>query len=459
MTSPTTAEQYIAMNRFGLGASPRDLGRLGRDPVKSVEAISQVRVPETLSGLPGSANMLRDTYALQNIPKTERKSVRRQLNAVRQRTERAHLLHAVTTQDTLVERLVLFWANHFTVSRTRGVIGHAIPAYITEAIRPHVLGSFGDMLLAVMRHPVMLTYLDNISSVGPNSRQGRRRDRDLNENLAREALELHTLGVEGGYSQDDVISLAKMLTGWGVNRNGRKDLGIDDIGRADTAGIGTFAFRGAAHEPGAKTLLGKTYSDSGEQQAAEAFRDLAVHPSTARHIARKFCSHFLGSTPDSAVGSLESRFLETNGDLLALTRALIRHPLAWRAPGASIKPPYSYLVAAIRVAEDPGKATALPAKLFGGALQSMGQPLHRAPSPEGWSDAGGDWVTAATLSRRLEWAQAVAGRMEVGPEPDDLYDIVAGPLAEPDARKLIASAPSREQGVALAIASPAFQRR
>ena len=233
----------------------------------------------------------------------------------------ARFRQASTTDAAFLERLVMFWSNHFCVSANKGPVRGIAGAYEREAIRPFVLGRFADMLLAVEKHPAMLIYLDNQQSVGPNSRAGTNRGLGLNENLAREILELHTLGVGGGYSQEDVTNLARILTGWTV---GNLANALSEPGK--------FFFAAARHEPGERTVVGKRYSDRGVQSGEEVLRDLAAHPATAAHIARKLAQHFVAEAPPPAlVARLEKTFLDTGGDLGALAKTLATSEEAWQA--------------------------------------------------------------------------------------------------------------------------------
>ena len=203
----------------------------------------------------------------------------------------ARIEHARTTDAAFLERLVMFWSNHFCVNANKGAVLGMAGAFEREAIRPHVLGRFADMLLAVEQHPAMLIYLDNQASTGPNSQVGRNRGRGLNENLAREILELHTLGVDGGYTQADVTNLARVITGWTVGQPNQPN-----------AEHGRFHFAPARHEPGRHPVLGKRYGDAGVRAGEACLADLARHPSTARHIARKLAAHFVAETPPHRPG-------------------------------------------------------------------------------------------------------------------------------------------------------------
>jgi uncharacterized protein (DUF1800 family) len=226
----------------------------------------------------------------------------------------ARLQRGIIADCGFVERLVVFWSNHFCISAGKGGLARMwAGSFEREAIRPHVLGRFGDMLKAVEQHPAMLFFLDNQQSLGPESRAGENRKRGLNENLAREILELHTLGVDGGYSQDDVTSLARIITGWTY------------AGRQGQLGTpGSFVFNANAHQPGAQRLLGKIYESNGVAQGEAALADIARHPSTAKFIATKFVRHFVADDPPPVlVARLQEVFRKTEGDLRALTMALL----------------------------------------------------------------------------------------------------------------------------------------
>ena len=280
----------------------------------------------------------------------------------------ARLQRAVLADCGVSERLVAFWSNHFCISATKGPLARIwAGAFEREAIRPHVLGRFVDMLMAVGKHPAMLYYLDNQQSVGPDSRVGRRRKRGLNENLARETMELHTIGVDGGYTQADVTSLSRILTGWTF------------VGQKGFLGEpGSFVFNANAHEPGPQRLLGKIYPAGGLAQGEAALADLARHPATAKFIATKFASHFVADDPPPAlVARLADVFTKTDGDLKALTLALVDSDEAWHTPLTKIRSPYEYLVAMgrllDRVPENPGP--------YLSGLNMLGEPLWSPPGP------------------------------------------------------------------------------
>jgi uncharacterized protein (DUF1800 family) len=351
---------------------------------------------------------------------------------------------ATTTDAAFLERLVMFWSNHFCVSANKGPVAAIAGAYEREAIRPHVLGCFADMLLAVERHPAMLIYLDNAQSIGPKSRAGIKRGRGLNENLAREILELHTLGVDGGYTQEDVTNLARILTGWTV--------GNFSTPRAEP---GRFFFARARHEPGDWTVLGKRYPDHGERTGEDVLRDFARHPSTARRVAGKLARHFVSDNPPAALlEQLERTFLASGGNLRTVTETLIKSPDAWETPPAKVLPPYDFLVAVARgIGFQPR-----PRELLR-LTNLLGQPLWRPPAPAGWPDGDGAWVTPSSLRERLRVAEAAARRVGGNTDPRGEAEDILGDAMGAATRQAVSRAEAREQGLELLIMSPEFQRR
>ncbi len=345
----------------------------------------------------------------------------------------------------VAERMVAFWSNHFCVSAAQGQhVAMLAGAFEREAIRPHALGRFGAMLKAVEQHPAMLIFLDNQASTGPNSNLGQKTKRGLNENLARELLELHTLGVNGGYSQADVTSLARMLTGWRMAGNDGR------LGR-----LGLFAFDAVAHEPGAQILLGKTYPDEGRAQAEKAIDDIWRKPATAMHIATKFASHFIADTPPRAlVDALAKSFRDTGGDLKALATTLIASDEAWKAPLTKIRSPYEFYIAASRLLnKEPD-----PPQRAMGLLNQMGQPLWSPPGPDGFADTNAAWANPNAIKTRFDVATSLA-RANRTRDPRDLLEQAFGASASDETRRAIARAESHEQGLALLLMSPEFLRR
>ena len=358
----------------------------------------------------------------------------------------ARLQRAVIADCGFVERLVVFWSNHFCISANKGGLARMwAGSFEREAIRPHVLGRFGDMLKAVEQHPAMLFFLDNQQSLGPDSRAGQNRNRGLNENLAREIMELHTLGVGGGYTQDDVTSLARIITGWTF------------AGRQGQLGTpGTFVFNANAHQPGAQRVMGKVYQANGVAQGEAVLSDIARHPSTAKFIATKFSRHFVADDPPQAlVARLQDVFTRTDGDLRALAIALLDSNEAWQAPLGKMRSPYEFLVASGRLLarnpEDPGP--------YLSSLNVLGQPLWSPAGPNGFPDSNAAWAAPEGMKLRLDISAQIASRLAAGTDPRDLLELAVADAASEDTRRTIERAESRQQALALLLMSPEFQRR
>jgi uncharacterized protein (DUF1800 family) len=354
---------------------------------------------------------------------------------------KARIDAAVNAEIGFVERLVWFWSNHFCVSADR--VPNMAGGYEREAIRPHVLGRFADMLLATEGHPAMLVYLDNASSIGPNSVGGINRSRGLNENFAREILELHTLGVRTGYTQDDVLRFAKVLTGWTIRAVAQ-----------DPEHGGEFIFNRLIHEPGPQTVLERTYADTGVEQGRAVFGDLARHPATAQHVAYKLARHFVADDPPAPlVERLAKSFRDTDGDLKELARTLITAPEAWDTRRSKLKRPSEWRMAGYRAAgvRQPDAQRVLRSQGL------MGEPLWRPPAPKGFAEEEGAWIDGLAL--RLDIANAFATAVADRVDPPALVDEVLGPLASAETRQTIARAESRGQAFALLLMSPEFLRR
>lgn len=341
-----------------------------------------------------------------------------------------------------LERLVMFWTNHFSIeAKKSGQLRALAGPFEREAIRPHVLGRFEDLLVAVTKHPAMLLYLNNATSIGPDSSLGEKNGKGLNENHARELMELHTLGVDGGYAQADVTNLARMLTGWSVSP-------------ARGAEPGQFLFRARAHEPGAQVLLGESYGQKGIRQGEAALQMLAAAPATATHIATKLARHFVADTPPpELIGLLAQRFTDTGGDLKAVSEALIGADASWAAPTAKVRSPQEFVFAAIRalgLTPKPGEVLV--------ALETLGQPLMSPGSPAGFADDAAVWLAPDAMTNRLDFAQLLAE--QAGDiDPRELARQVLGARLDPLTAEAISRAESPTQGLALLLMSPEFQRR
>ena len=349
----------------------------------------------------------------------------------------AELAYAVTTGQPYRERLVWFWTNHFTISLKRGEVAPLAAAFVEEAIRPHVNGRFEDMVLAVMRHPAMLLYLDNAGSFGPDSPIGQRTHRGLNENLARECMELHTVSPLAGYTQADVTSFAKVLTGWSIERQ-NPPLG--------------FRYRPFAHEPGVHTVMGQRFAPD-EEGGVQALRFLANHPATHRFLATKLVTYFVADNPaPDAVRRIEGVLRDTRGDLRSASQELVRLDAAWQ-PSTKLRTPMDLVVAAMRALDVPPDAVPMM-----GILAGLGQPLWSAPAPNGWPDRATDWASPEAVIRRIDWASGFAGRIG-DRDVMELATDTLGPLLRPATAEAIGHAGSRRDAFALLLTSPEFQRR
>ena len=414
-------------------------------------------MPASAPTMPQGGDPLDEATA--GLPDSVRRYVRR---AVRQHyltmvSARANA--ALSTPAPFVERLVHFWANHFAVSADKlPVIGIA-GLLEFEAIRPHVLGRFRDMLIAVEQHPAMLLYLDQAQSIGPESpaahlaeRLGRRR-RGLNENLAREILELHTLGVDGGYSQADVTEFARALTGWTVSGLVRGPV-RRIIG--STGSPGAFHFAGAIHEPGERRILSRRYAQQGEAQARAVLEDLAAHPATARHLALKLARHFAGDDPPPAmIERLSRAYLDSGGDLPAVYRALLASREAWAPAPVKFRTPWEWSIAALRAVG----ARELEGQAVGGLLAQLGQPVWRPGSPAGYDDVAASWTGPDALMRRVEAAERIAERTGGLIDARRLAPNLLPGALTPATVQAIARAESPAQGLALLLVAPEFLRR
>jgi uncharacterized protein (DUF1800 family) len=478
----------IAANRFGLGARPGDAARIGTDPTRWL--LEQLEAPRGSSAAPASpprsAQVLAEVRELRVVrqavaqrqadlrrqdqtptppPGIDEQAIREfgtylREQYISQTTERHRL--AIETDRPFVERLVHFWSNHFAVSADKQPISALAGLYEQEAIRPHVTGNFYEMLLAVERHPAMILYLDNQASMGAASeaatfvRQRRGRELGLNENLAREILELHTLGVDGGYTQHDVTEFAKVLTGWSIG--GSLGEGAPPmLARlsGDGGKPGEFYFRERMHEPGEKTILGKQYRERGADEGEDVLRMLATHARTAHHLATKLARHFVADDPPpKLVERLADAYLKHDGDLPSVYRVLVEAEQSWREPLAKFKTPSDFVISAYRLlGETPQNLQ--PAIGF---LTQAGQRPYTPGSPAGWPDIAANWNGGDALLKRIEFATA-AGRI-VGDRIDPLAraDEVLGALSEHTVLG-IRGAESGAQGLALLLSSPEFQRR
>ena len=464
----------IAAHRFGLGEP--GLAALGADP--RAWLLAQVGPADVQRGsqLPGLAEALARQTAARRLATDDARA------ALRQQTQadvRARLVTAATSQRPFTERLALFWCNHFTVSNGKGSTQGLVGAFEREAVRPHLAGRFADLLHAAVSHPAMLRYLDNQLSAGPQSavvQRLRRRSQagamadggsaalanpprltGLNENLAREVLELHTLGVSGGggaygpwggYEQADVSALAAVLTGW---RGPSTEASSGSAG-SDAA----TPFDPRWHQPGAKTVLGRSYPE-GPQALRLVLDDLARQPATARHLATKLARHLVADQPAPAlVARLARRYLDTDGDLTALYAALVEAPEAWDPAPAKLKTPEEFVISSTRLL---GLGDRLAQRAPDAGLTALGQRPHGAGSPAGWPDVAADWLGPEAVWQRVEWAVQVADRLGALVDARALARASLGPLLSENTRFQIERAADGAQALALFLMAPEFQRR
>ncbi|HEY5808175.1 MAG TPA: DUF1800 domain-containing protein [Povalibacter sp.] len=475
-----TSSAVIAANRFGLGARPGEIADIGSDARDWLQQqiVTHGSLPAAIKTLPGSATAIQSYEGAQQALREARKAAREQaggsdnrnsdaakklIDSIRRQVAPVYLDQvaaryqvAIASPDSFRERLVHFWANHFAVSVDKIVVLALAGTLENEAIRPHVAGSFTDMLLAVESHPAMILYLDNETSIGPNSALAQRaakraarsnRKLDINENLAREILELHTLGVNGGYTQTDVTSFARVLTGWSLG--GAR-------GPLAEGTPGTFEFRENMHEPGAQTVLGKRYVDNGADQTRAVLKDLARHPATATHIATKLVRHFVADDPPAAaVEKVATVFRNTYGHLPDVHRAVIELSQAWQAMPQKFKTPHEFVISTFRAVNfvpDKDQQIAAP-------FQLLGQRPFTPGSPAGWPDTAAQWDGPDALLKRIEWATQFGERMRARVKPLEVADAALGDALSERTRTAIARAESAAQGLTLLLASPEFMRR
>jgi uncharacterized protein (DUF1800 family) len=454
-----TVETMIATNRFGLGARPGEAAGATGDPRNWLQQQLADRPGSALTepGLRSSESAISDFFKWREerkaskssdpgetgknktkapVPGSPRNEIAREIEA---RTG-----FAITTRQPFRERLVRFWSNHFTVSVKNNRVAPVAGAFEREAIRPHVTGNFKTMLLAAETHQAMLFYLDNFQSVGPNSVAGKRRGRGLNENQAREILELHTLGVDGGYSQEDVIELAKALTGWTVSSP------------RDKQPTGTTWFDPRRHQPGSRKVLGKRYAEAGASQAKLILHDLAARPQTANFIATKLARHFISDDPpQQAVEKLAGVFRESGGHLGQVSAALVNLDPAWNPDLLKFKTPDEFMISSLRGLG----MNKLQKKNLRASYAALGQMPFSAPSPAGWPDEAGAWLGPDAVQKRFEWSDALASKTRDRVDPRIFLSETLGDIASKTTRFTVNGADSREQGLTLALMSPEFQRR
>jgi uncharacterized protein (DUF1800 family) len=479
MSSSAKAEAVLALNRFGMGPRLGSIAAIEADPrgalIADLERTADVQAASAPSSVEAfrrvaDANAKRQAQAVvaaralqdarqakmseapsmmegtdqddkEKAAKSAAAAVPDPGRAIYLDEARIRVEAALAAEVGFVERLVWFWSNHFCISadKIRSMSG----AYEREAIRPHVLGRFSDLLLAAEGHPAMLFYLDNGMSMGPRSIAGINQTRGLNENMAREVLELHTLGVRSGYDQDDVIRFANVLTGWTWVPPG-----------ASPEHGGEFTFNPRLHEPGPQKVIERVYEQDGVEQGRAVLRDLAVHPATATHVATKLARHFVADAPPSdLVESMANVFLATQGDLKETAKAMIVHPASWTQPSVKLKRPGEWVVGMMRAAS----LTQVNSERFTRGQALLGEPLWRPPSPKGHPDDEASWIDG--IGRRLDVANRFAERIADRVDPQEIIGSVLGSLVSPEVSDAVSRAESRQQALALLFMAVEFQRR
>lgn len=453
-----TFDPTIASVRFGTGLSPV-FARPNtiEDVFAELSVEPRFHIPKFTDALPSIKELTESAAAVREAAGTDQHAAKEELaKATRQEaaafydsTMRATIARFVDAEHGFAERLTDFWADHFTVIARRTAERHLVSSYVEESVRPYIGGRFVDMLSAVMTNSLMLLYLQQTQSMGPQSPQGTRRKRGLNENLAREMLELHTLGVGGSYSQDDVRSLAELLTG------------------LTYSGDRGFFYNERMAEPGAETVMGVTYDAAdGVPNILAAIEDLALHPDTARHLSLKIATYFLGKDPDAAlVEAMAARYLETDGHLQAVYEAMFAHPAAWSRDLRQVKSPLLFVTSGLRALGVSGAdVLTLHRRQMRNAviqpLRVMGQQWQRPIGPDGWPDDGADWVTPQGIAARINWAMTVPQDLlqRDVPDPRIFVETALGDLATQDVVFAASAAESKFEGVGIVLSAPAFQR-
>ncbi|WP_281985203.1 DUF1800 domain-containing protein [Thalassorhabdomicrobium marinisediminis] len=456
-------DPILAAIRFGTGLSPVILPPASVDEMLDWlagpdEAAQRFPIPTYADVYPSPRDFRAATLAINSAPDDAAEAAARVLRddlraAAREAVIafiKAEMARAAHGRDGFRERLTRFWADHFTVRPVNGGARHLVSPYIEEAIRPNVAGRFDDMLIAAVESPMLILYFNQHQSMGPNSKAAEHNDRGLNENLAREVLELHTLGVGGSYGQTDVREFAELLTGVTANaRNGAY-------------------FRAQQAEPGAETVLGRTYGGAEEsiEHVRHALRDLARHPDTAHHLAQKLAVHFLSARPEAdLIDAMARAYLDGDTHLPAMYEVMLRHASAWQPQLEKVKQPVDFVASALRALAVP-EGVILDAsmqrvrQLIQRPLSVMGQTWQAPVGPDGWPEADEAWVTPQGMAGRITWAMRVPERLlEVLPDPREFVFHALGPNPPEAVVFAAGAAETVSDGVGLVLASAAFQRR
>jgi uncharacterized protein (DUF1800 family) len=460
----------IAATRFSLGAKPNEIAAARSDPAGYLKTqIIPSGADQPAGAFESAAQRIGELRQYQQMRRAAKQDGDPKADPVKQAQAvlrddtgaefLARMQLACATDTGFRERWALFWFNHFTVSAVKQDTAVVVGAFEREAIRPLVFDRFESLLVASTQHPGMLLYLDQAQSVGPDSivaaragAAGSKPLKGLNENLAREIMELHTLGVGSGYTQTDVTEFARALTGWSIVGSNAQRQGV-----AANAEPGIFIFRPGFHEPGARIILGRTYAEDGLDQGRAVLNDLARHPATAHHIAVKLARHFVADDPPPAlVARLERSFNDSGGRLDQLAATLIDSPEAWAPDQRKFKTPYEFMVSGYRAAD----VTPSELNKVAPVLTAMGQKPFSAPSPKGWAEEAGDWAAPDAIVKRMSWAEAFAqAATPVVGQPVELAQASLGARLSPAVATAISRAESRPEAFSILLMSPEFQRR
>ena len=439
----------IAVNRFGLGATGAELSVAQHDPEQWLlqQLVSPV-FDKTLGDTESAFEIIAQIKAF----KRQRRKTKEQgptvgeaiIKPYRQGILIDSLRQSVQTSTPFAMRLLDFFSNHFSVSASSQPLTILAPTLEREAIAPNLFGQFADMLTAVEQHPAMLVYLNNEKSVGPNS-PSVKKARGLNENLAREILELHTLGVDSDYTLEDIRQLAMAISGWSITDE--SDSGHDG-----------FIFRNKSHEPGSRVVLGKSYADKGVTQGEAVLLDLACHRKTAEFVSYKLAQHLIADEPPKElVAAMRDTWIKTEGNIKAVVTTLVKHPQSWDSQMQKFKTPREFVVSVCRAAHNSKTVEQSVLKVALRGLVIMGQKPFGAVSPAGYSQLDRAWTGSDALMKRIDWVNLLSKRIRHTPQAvaTRTFDSQLSPLTV----KSLAGAESRVQGLALLFLSPEFQRR
>lgn len=453
------SQKYIAAHRFGFGASEQLINAIEQPHSWLLTQITPSSVEAEMSALNvdwSSQQAMQGMLVYRQQKKQEKQKAsesdgnmmaagssvtKKELNKQSYKLVNRTIGQGISSERPFYWRLVDFFSNHFSVSASGQQMRILAPTLELEAVGPNISGYFSDMLLAVERHPAMILYLNNEQSIGPNSKVGKRSKgkKGLNENLAREILELHTLGVGAGYDQADVTEFARAITGWSIDNKAQK-----------TAG---FLFKSNIHEPGRRDVFGKIYSAGGEEQGITILRDLAVHAKTAEFVSTKLVTHFINDqAPQAIVDDMVEVWLKTKGYLPKVIAAMINHPLSWSKKQNKFKTPRELLVSVCRACE---LKRLRPD--FIKSLTILGQQPFSAGSPAGYKDTQEYWAGPRAMMGRIEWAEHVS--KSVKKAPMNIAKQSLGPLLQDRTELQISRAESKSQAVTLFLMSPEFQKR